>query len=210
MMGGWKEGRPKPVIGIAGGIGSGKSSVARQFGQMGCVVVDADALAHEVLQMPEVKAALRAWLGEEVFAPDGAVNRKAVAKRVFVGPEQIGRLNALIHPRVGAERERLTAAALVDGAVAAVVWDIPLLFEIGLDKACDAVVFVRTDAKQRLRRLQETRGWGPEEVQRREKLQIPLDKKELIADYCIDNSGNEAHTLAQVRVVLSQLLSIHR
>jgi dephospho-CoA kinase len=206
-MSSWKHHRPKPVIGIAGGIGSGKSTIARQFAAQGFALVDADALAHEELQTPAVKAALREWLGEGVFAPDGSVVRKSVARLVFNSPEQIARLNALIHPRVGARRQQITAEAMDDPALRGVIWDIPLLYEIGLDKDCDRVVFVNTPADQRIARLQETRGWGPDELARREKLQFPLDKKAEVADYCIDNSGNEAHSLPQVLRVLSQLFS---
>ncbi|HVX84254.1 MAG TPA: dephospho-CoA kinase [Phycisphaerae bacterium] len=203
----WKDQRGKPVIGLAGGIGSGKSLIARQLQSLGCVVVDADAIAHEVLQSASVKAALREWLGEGAFEKDGSVSRKAVAKRVFTSPEQIERLNGLIHPRVGQIRREMTAEAMQRSEVLAVVWDIPLLFEIGLDKECDAVVFVDAPRELRLARLHEKRGWGPDELARREKLQIPLDKKAEAADYCMDNSGSEAHSLQQVQRMLSQLLS---
>jgi dephospho-CoA kinase len=207
MMRVWKHNRPKPVVGIAGGIGSGKSTVARQFGELGFVVVDADALAHEVLQTAEVKRALREWLGEGVFAADGSVVRKAVAKLVFNSPEQISKLNGLIHPRVGALRQQMTVEAMGRPEVRGVVWDIPLLFEIGLEQECDAVVFVDAPVEVREQRLREKRGWGREELARREKLQIPLDKKAEVADYCIDNSGNEAHSLPQILRVLSQLFT---
>ncbi|HVS73543.1 MAG TPA: dephospho-CoA kinase [Phycisphaerae bacterium] len=203
----WKDHRSKPVIGLAGGIGSGKSLIARQLQSLGCIVVDADAIAHEVLQSEPVKAALREWLGDGVFEADGSVSRKAVAKQVFTSPEQIEKLNGLIHPRVGAIRRELTQEAMKRPEVLAVVWDIPLLFEIGLDRECDAVVFVDAPRELRLSRLHEKRGWGPDELTRREKLQIPLDKKADAADYCMDNSGTEAHSLQQVQQMLSQLLS---
>src|ERR1035437_313847 len=95
----WKHHRSKPVIGLTGGIGSGKSTVARLFASQGCAVIDSDKLAHEALQSPDVKAALRSWLDAEVFNPDGSVNRKAVAHRVFSDPAPAGRLNGTIHPK---------------------------------------------------------------------------------------------------------------
>jgi dephospho-CoA kinase len=201
----WKHSRSKPVIGLVGGIGSGKSTIARLFASEGCAVIDSDALAHEALQTPEVRAQLRDWLGEAAFHPDGGVNRRAVGGLVFNNPEKIARLNQLIHPRVATMRDALMRTYLADGAVRAIVWDSPLLVETGLHEGCDAVVFIDVSREMRLQRLQEKRGWTAEELERREKLQIPLDKKAQVADYCVDNSGDEASGLRQIQRVLSQL-----
>ena len=147
----WKNNRSKPVIGLAGGIGSGKSLIARLFASERCAVIDSDADAHAVLQSVAVKEALRAWMGDAVFHPDGSVNRKAVGSRVFSDSAAIGRLNALIHPRVGAMREAAMAVLLGDAAVRAIVWDMPLLFEVNLAGECDAVVFVAAPREKRWR-----------------------------------------------------------
>ena len=202
----WKHNRGKPVIGITGGIGSGKSTVAQMFAAEGCAVIDSDQLAHEALQSPEVKAELLAWLGREVFNADGSVNRPEVGKRVFADAAQLERLNGLIHPRVDQRRRELMEQYLMDGGIKAIAWDVPLLFEVGLDRDCDAVVFVDTPRPIRLQRLQKNRGWTPEELDRREKLQFPLDKKTQLADYCMDNSRDQASTLRLVQKVLSQIL----
>jgi dephospho-CoA kinase len=205
FMSRWKYNRSKPVIGLAGGIGSGKSTVARLFASEGCAVIDSDALAHEALQSPEVGAVLRDWLGDAAFHSDGRVNRKAVGGLVFGNPENIARLNGLIHPRVAALRDGLMKTYLDDSAVLAIVWDSPLLVETGLHADCDAVVFINVPREIRLQRVREKRGWTAEELERREKLQFPLDKKAQVADYCLDNSGDEASSLRQVQRVLSQL-----
>ncbi len=203
----WKYGRNKPVIGIIGGIGSGKSAVAAMFAGEGCAVIDSDALAHEVLESAEVKAALREWLGEGVFEDGTRVNRKALGKLVFADAEKLERLNGLVHPRIRVRRDELMVRYLADPGVKAIIWDTPLLVEVGLDRECDAVVFVKTRAEIRQARVRQSRGWNPAELEKREKSQIGLDKKAAIADYCIDNSGDEVASVLQVQRVLSLLFS---
>ena len=194
------------MIGLTGGIGAGKSTVARLFGSQGCAVIDSDALSHEALQLPEVKGELEQWLGRAILNSDGSVSRKAVGGRVFGNPEDIQRLNGIIHPRVAAMREEAMRRYLGDVSVVAIVWDSPLLVEAGLYRDCDAVVFVNVPLEIRLERVRENRGWTPQELTRREKLQFPLDKKAQVADYCVDNSKDEASSLRQVQRVLSHLL----
>src|SRR4051812_27885480 len=141
----WKNGHSKPIIGLLGGIGSGKSTIARLFAQEGCAVIDADALAHEVLQTPDVQNELRAWLGDAIFdssGPTPRINRKALATQVFQQPDKLHRLNRIIHPRVGKRRDELMRIYLNDPQVKAIVWDTPLLIEVGLDRDCDVLVFV--------------------------------------------------------------------
>src|SRR5687768_8901024 len=96
----------KPIIGIVGGIGSGKSHVARLFGELGCLVVDSDAQVREAYFRPEVTGALRQWWGDDVVCPDGTVNKSAVAAKVFADPAEKRRLEGLLHPLVHAARER--------------------------------------------------------------------------------------------------------
>ena len=206
-MSAWKHNRSKPVIGLTGGIGAGKSTIARLFGSQGCAVIDSDALSHEALQTPEVKAALEQWLGPSAFNSDGSVSRKAVGGIVFGHPDRIKKMNDLIHPRVATMREDAMQRHLADPAVVAIIWDSPLLVEAGLYRDCDAVVFVNVPLDVRLERVRQKRGWTAEELTRREKLQFPLDKKAQVADYCVDNSKDEASSLRQIQRVLSQLLS---
>ncbi len=208
MAANWKFNRPKPVIGIIGGIGSGKSMVSRLLAGEGCGGIDSDAASHEIIETAGVKKALVEWLGREVLRADGTVDRKAVARHVFGDAGGVARLNGMIHPEVARRREEWMAVYMADPAVRAVVWDTPLLVEAGLAQACDAVIFVGVSEEIRQKRVQEKRGWGAQELAKREKLQIPLDKKAAIADYCVDNSGDEAATLSQVQRVLSQLFAL--
>jgi dephospho-CoA kinase len=203
----WKHNRPKPVIGLSGGIGSGKSTIAALFAAQGCAVIDSDADAHQVLQSDPVRQELRLWLGNDVFLPDDSVSRKAVGSRIFTDPTQVERLNALIHPRVAALRELSMQKYLADPAIRAIIWDTPLLFEVGLDQDCDALVFVKVPREVRLERVRKNRGWTPDELDKRENFQFPLDKKAELSDYCLNNTGDSASSLRQVQQLLSQILA---
>jgi dephospho-CoA kinase len=201
----------KPIIGVAGGIGSGKSHVARLFGEFGCVVIDSDAQVAEVYRDPAVLARLVEWWGPEVIGVDGRVNRKAIARRVFSDTEQRQRLEKLLHPQVNQRRQVAMATAIAqDPAVPAFVWDTPLLFETGLYKQCDWLVFVDAPLETRQKRVK-ARGWGPEELAKREILQWPLDKKRARCNDVIVNSDpgervpNDSR--GQVGQVLSRILA---
>lgn len=152
-----------PIIGIAGGIGSGKSHVARLFGELGCAVIDSDAHVHAAYRDPQILQILRQWWGDEVLKADGTINRSAVAKRVFSDPVQRERLEALTHPIVARSRDRqmldIVHASGLAAQPLAFIWDTPLLFEVGLQKACDAVVFVDAPREVRLQRVARSRGW---------------------------------------------------
>ena len=203
----------KPIIGIVGGIGSGKTFVSRLFGELGCLVIEADALVREAYDDPAVHRALREWWGEEVFQPDGRVDRPAIARRVFNDPDQRRRLEGLLHPWVNDRRQILQEQA--DPRTVAFIWDTPLLFETGLNRLCDAVVFVEVPESERLSRVASQRGWDAAELHRRENLQLPLDKKKEISDHVVVNTvGAAAKTAApacdtrsQVREILSRIVA---
>jgi len=197
----------KPVIGIAGGIGSGKSFIARLFGEAGCAVVDSDAQVRAAYRDPSIRDTLRAWWGPGVFGPDGEINRPAIARIVFNDDAERRRLEGLIHPWVAEARRREMEEAASDPQLPAFVWDTPLLFEAGLDAECDAVVFVDAPFEQRLGRLRQTRGWDEAELLRREKSQWPLDKKKRISDYVVTNTADGDDARGQVREVLSRILA---
>lgn len=196
----------KPIIGIIGGIGSGKSFVASLFQELGGCVIRSDDLVHEVYARPQVKSALRQWWGESVFKPDGSVDRKAVARRVFEDPDERARLEQLIHPLVDQERLRIMEHKQKDPQVKAFVWDTPLLIETGLQERCDAVIFVDAPWEVRLQRVME-RGWDASELRRRENSQLPLDKKREISDYIVSNASDTASARSQVRQIFSQIES---
>ena len=199
---------PKPVIGLVGGIGSGKSAVADDFESLGCLVIRSDRIVHEVLEQPAVKAALRQWWGDEILTADGRVDRRAVARRTFNNPAELEQLNRLVHPKVDEMRCDLMAAHRQNPAVKAVVWDTPLLMETGLYKQCDAIIFVNAPFEQRLARVQAARGWTADELKIREDRQASLDKKKEISDDEINNEGDKVARLSQVRRVLSRILTV--
>jgi dephospho-CoA kinase len=195
----------KPIIGIVGGIGSGKSYIADLFGELGCMVIHSDKLVDEAYNDPAVLQALRQWWGASVFRADGKIDRKAVAVRVFTDSTERGRLEGLLHPMVEHRRRELMAAAANDPQVIAFVWDTPLLVENRLHLQCDAVVFVYAPVETRLARVANRSGWDAAELTRREKLQYPLDMKREISEYVIDNTADAGFARGQVNDVLSRI-----
>jgi dephospho-CoA kinase len=197
----------KPVIGIAGGIGSGKSFVARLFGELGALVISSDDQVTDAYRDPEVRRTLIDWWGADVIRPDGEINRKLIGAKVFANPAERRRLETLLHPRVHAARERAMAATGPDPQVVAFVWDTPLLFETDLHRECDAVVFVDAPLETRLARVTQTRKWDAAELARRENSQWGLDRKRDFADYVNSNTAGVDVARGQVQDVLSRILA---
>ena len=193
------------VIGVLGGIASGKSAVAALLAGEDGVVLDADAIAREVLARPETADWLRAPFGPEVLDGEGRPAREALAQRVFADPAARERLEGWIHPAV---RERI-GAGLEEARGAGrspIVLDVPLLLENDrahqLTGECDFLVFIETDVEDRERRAQERRGWPPGEVTRRERAQIPLEEKRARARHVVENRAGLAELQARVREIL--------
>ena len=197
----------KAVIGIVGGIGSGKSRIAALFGELGCLIVDADAAVRELYGSAAIRRRLRQWWGDEILTPDGQVDRAAVGRKVFADPVQRRRLEGLLHPLVAAKQRAAMAAAVGKARVKAFVWDIPLLVETGQDQQCDAVVFVDAPLKMRAQRVLAQRGWSRRQLLQREKLQLPLDKKRSIADHVVRNIADASYVRSQVREIFSRILA---
>ncbi len=196
----------KPIIGIAGGIGSGKSFVARLFGELGCVVISSDDQVRDAYRDARVVAMLKEWWGDDVLTAAGEINKRVVAGRIFGQPAERERLERLLHPMVNEARERVMRSAVGDPGVVAFVWDTPLLFETGLDAKCDAVVFVNAPQSLRLARVQASRGWDAGELARRENSQMPLDTKRKLSQYVLENTSDADVVRGQVRAVLSRIL----
>lgn len=189
------------VIGLAGGVASGKSTVARMFADLGAVVLDADRIGHEVLSEPEVKQRLRAEFGSDIFSAVGEVERAAVARLVF-GPDEASRsrlltLEDITHPRISARLWRELQRLKELGAAAAVL-DAAVMFKAGWDRFCSRIVFVTVPQEVRLERAK-NRGWALGELQARENRQAPLTEKEAKATDLLDNSGTAEHLNRQVR-----------
>jgi dephospho-CoA kinase len=200
----------KPIIGIAGGIGSGKSFIAKLFGDAGALVISSDDQVSDAYRDPEVRRTLRSWWGEDVIRADGEINRRLIGGKIFADPVERKRLEELLHPRVNAARERaMAAAAAADnpGGAVAFVWDTPLLFETDLHRQCDAVVFVNAPLETRLARVAATRNWDAAELARRENSQWGLDRKRNFADYVISNTAGAEVARGQVQDVLSRILA---
>ncbi len=178
------------VVGIIGGIGSGKSAAGRILNRLGALVLDADASAHRVLNSPEVKEALVEKFGARILDGHGEVDRAVLASLVFGPRGEAARrwLEELVHPEV---RKSLLSelAAAREANVPVVVLDVPLLLESPLEKECDHVLFLAVDDATRQTRVKE-RGWTPEELAARERAQISLAEKEKRADVVVDNSGS--------------------
>ena len=193
-----------PVIGLSGGIGAGKSTVARMFEKLGCYVVDSDARAKAALDRPEVRDELVKWWGDQVLTPQGRIDRSKVAQIIFSDPQQRARLESLVHPLVRQDRAKLIEESAKFWPKAVIV-DAPLLFEAGVDKECDAVVFVDAPAEERLRRVRDSRGWDDFELARREASQWPLERKRAASGYVVQNVGPEADVIRAVGDILARI-----
>jgi dephospho-CoA kinase len=196
------------IIGLLGGIASGKSMVAEQLASCGARVLNADTIGHEVLRQPKIEAAIRERWGNAVFGADGRIDRSQLARIAFAAPPDGPRDRAYLEQLTHAEiipiiKEQL--AALAGSAVKAAVIDAPLLVEAGLDKLCNKLIFVDAPAKVRLQRAL-ARGWKKEDFAAREDAQKSLDFKRNHADATIDNSGSSEQTQAQVLRLWQTLL----
>jgi dephospho-CoA kinase len=197
-----------PIIGLTGGIGSGKSTVARLLAEMGCVVADSDAAARQTLREPAVRQTLVEWWGGGILDEEGEVSRSKVARIVFSSAEDRTALERLIHPRVEEKRRELFESAPADAP--ALVIDAPLLMEAGLDRECDSVIFVDADPAVRLERVRASRGWDERELALREDSQLPLDVKRRRAEYTVVNNGDLGGLARQVRQVLDTIREAQR
>ena len=192
---------PLPIIGVTGGIGSGKSLVANILKENGCVVADADENTKVVLHRKEVQQQLVEWWGAKVLDDNGNVDRAFVASIVFNEENELNKLESLIHPLVRKLQEETFNNAPKD-AIGLVI-DAPLLMESGLDTLCDVIIFVDSPFETRLKRVVEHRLWNEEQLRKREASQIGLDTKRSSADHIIINDGDIAHIEQQTRSVLS-------
>lgn len=193
------------VLGLTGGIGSGKSTVARMLAAHGAQVIDADALAREAVApgSPGL-AAIRARFGDEVFAPDGGLDRQALGARVFGDPHLRAVLNGIVHPEV-ARLAMTRIQSLREAGAGLIVYDVPLLYENSLDRVLPEVVVVDAPLDARYQRLRSRDGLSKEAVDARIAAQMPLEEKVRRADWVIDNGGTVEATQAAVDALFARI-----
>jgi len=194
----------KPIIGLVGGVGCGKSAAAAQFAALGCAVIDADAIGHDLLTQKNIRRQLDSKWGPRVFRADGSVNRAALAAIVFSDASQLEVLNDIMRDPLGRRIAESIDQAQSDPAIPAIVLDAAILFEAGWDRLCSHTLFV--SAPEKLRQLRAAaKGLSESSWRDREKSQISLDRK---ADNCygaIDNSSTVSHLREQVSRFLEDL-----
>lgn len=188
-------------IGLTGGIGSGKSTVAKVLAEQGFPIIDADKIAREIVEPGQpALAELALKFGDEIINDDGSLNRQALANIAFADEESRQALNNITHPRINARTEELFAEAEAAGKEAA-VWDMPLLIDQGYQDRVDTVIVVDVDAETRVKRLVEHRGLDEDDARRRIASQVDDETRRKAAHYIVDNNG-------ELEVLEPQVLSI--
>lgn len=193
-------------IALTGGIASGKSMVADELARLGAVVVDADLIAREVVEPgSEGLRRIVERFGAGMLRPDGTLDRARLGDLIFADDEAREDLNAIVHPLVRARSDELVAAA-PPGSVAVQV--IPLLVETGLDKAFDHIIVVDVPTETQVRRLMNRNDLGPDQARARVRVQASRADRRAAADWVIDNSGDQAATVAQVEALWPSLVAL--
>lgn len=202
------------MIGVVGGIGSGKSAVARKLAERRpLLIIDADRIGHELLHSSTVQQQLIDLFGPEVAGADGSLSRPAIAALVFGPTDQHTSareaLNSILHPLIRDEVRQRIADAKEHGGYQAVVLDAALMLETGWHNDCDAVVFIDVPESIRRQRVIENRGWTAAELTRRERSQFDLQKKQSFANYTIDNSSTLEDAAEAFEQILDSILQDH-
>jgi dephospho-CoA kinase len=178
----------KPVIGLLGGIGSGKSAAAAALAHRGGRVLVADEFGHEALYQPDLRARIVAEFGKGILDEKGEIARRKLGNVVFTDEDKRRKLEAIVHPWIERRIEEEIARAQADPTVRFVVLDAALMLETGWSRVCDKLVFVESPREARLERIARQRGWTPQEVEAREHAQLPLTEKARRADHVLKNS----------------------
>ncbi len=193
------------IVGLTGSVGTGKSTVANLFGEMGAHVIDWDELARKVTR-PHSKAweQIVEHFGKSILNDDLTINRRKLADIVFCDREKLRTLNEIVHPEVIEEDEKITSEIKSRDPDALIIKDIPLLFELTHPIYLDKIVVVYASEQTQLRRL-EQKGMSREDAKRRIKSQFPLEKKMKSADFVVNNDGRLEETKKQVEEIYSLL-----
>lgn len=196
-------------LGLTGGIGAGKSTVSSMLGQLGAVIIDADAISRELMSAGSVLLGqVVEAFGPQILTEAGELNRPALARLIFADEDQRRVLNSMVHPAVRARSQELAEAAAAEpGFSGIIVEDIPLLTETGQASRFDGVILVEADRQLRLDRLMQGRGMSLAEAQARMDAQASDEQRRAIASWVIDNSGSLEETHRQVEDLWGQLLA---
>jgi dephospho-CoA kinase len=196
-------------VGLTGGLASGKSFVGHALADLGCHLIEADELGHQVL-LPGAEAydGVVNEFGVEILDQDGFIDRRKLAVLVFEKPERLAKLNTLVHPPVGVRQARMIAEIAKTDPKGIVVVEAAILVETGSYRRFDRLIVVVCSLEQQIERAMKRKPLTREEVLARLSRQLPLEEKVRVADYVIDTSGTKESTLEQVRVVYSSLRSL--
>ncbi|MDC7069094.1 MULTISPECIES: dephospho-CoA kinase [Corynebacterium] len=193
------------IIGLTGGIGSGKSTVARILQEHGFPIVDADLIAREIVEPGQpALAELAKEFGEDILNADGSLDRGLLASRAFTNKDTTQRLNNITHPRINQRTQELFDEARENGAEA-VIYDMPLLIDKGLHKDMDATIVVHAAEHVRLERLTTKRGLDVDDVRRRINAQIDDETRKQYADILLDNNGTEEDLTQQIAQAVDKI-----
>jgi dephospho-CoA kinase len=197
------------LIGLTGSVATGKSTVAKMFKKCGAIVIDADELAREVVQpgKPAWREIIRTF-GRRILNLDRTIDRHALGAIVFHDKKKLRHLERIIHPRVAREQIRLTKQAAKNDPKAVVIYDVPLLFEAGIDKRVDKTVVVAATRKTQIMRLKNRNGLTRAEALRRIRSQMPLAMKRLRADYILDGTKNRESLSRDISRLFEDLRSL--
>ncbi|MBZ8177177.1 dephospho-CoA kinase [Corynebacterium poyangense] len=194
-------------IGLTGGIGSGKSTMAALLSQHGLRVIDADAIAREIVEPGQpALTELVEHFGSEIIQSDGQLDRARLAQLAFSSPEETEVLNRITHPRIAQETQRRFDEAERDGETA-IIYDMPLLVENGHYHDMDLNVVVEVDREERIRRLTTSRGLAKDDVKRRIAAQATDGERRAVADVIIDNNGSVEDLRPQIKKLLNRIAS---
>jgi len=197
------------IVGLVGRAGSGKSAVANTLAADGAAVIEADLVGHEVTdQDPEVRAALAREYGDDIYRPDGRLDRERVAASVFRDPAARARLDRLVHPRLVLRLEERLEGLRARGTRGVVVLDAALLLEWGLERDCDAVIAVTATQSEQVRRLIRSRGWTEAEARTRLLAQRTDEAFSAAADVTLDNTGSIENLARVARAAVAALRAV--
>jgi len=197
------------IVGLTGGVASGKTAVSRVLKEEGAYIIDADQIARELVQphKPAWNELIRAF-GQEILQEDGSIHRKKLADKVFADPKQRKLLNQILHPRIKEEMDRRAKKIGEKDPEAIVVIDAPLIVELGDHREMDKLIVVTTTQTQQIERLKDRDGTSPKEALRIVSSQMPMEEKLKFADYVIQNEGSLEETKKRAKEIFKDLKKV--